>query len=133
MKIKLQEQSLAFSKDKREYVRVMAGRKVKVFTDNSALGEYFIRDLSVTSLFIEGGFSLAVGTACRLVVDGDGFGHSPWLNIFARVTRVERQGVVVSFTSMHDEDYMLLQTMLLYSSNEPMIVAEDFQDTFDYS
>lgn len=57
--------------------------------------------------------------------------HATMLLYFdAIVTRVDAEGVAVTFCSMEEDAYMFLQTMLLYSSDDPLGVVAEFLEDF---
>lgn len=118
------------SPEKRRHTRVIFNRSVKLFTQEKGHGQYPARNLSLGGLFVEGDISLPIGEDCRLELHETGRHSSLVLNFFGKIQRCERDGVGVQFTGMEDDSYMFLQTMILYSSDDPLGVAEDFFENF---
>jgi len=46
------------------------------------------------------------------------------------VRRQTEDGIGITFTNMEDDSFMFLQTMILYSSDDPIGVAEHFLENF---
>jgi hypothetical protein len=120
----------AFNPEKRRHERVIFTRSVKVFAQDILQGQFPARNLSLGGLFIEGDISIPVGENCRLELYETGRRSSLILNFCGTVLRREKDGVGVKFTSMEDDSFMFLQTMVLYSSDDPIGVAEHFLEDF---
>jgi len=120
----------AFTPEKRRHTRVIFTRSVKVFAQDTLRGHFPARNLSLGGLFIEGDINIPVGGDCRLELHETGRRSSLILNFCGTVCRQEKDGVGVHFTSMEDDSFMFLQTMVLYSSDDPIGVAEHFLEGF---
>lgn len=120
----------AFSPEKRKHPRVIFTRSVKVYAHNQLQGHFPARNLSLSGLYIEGASDLPIGTECRLELHETGRKSSLIVTFFATVRRRDGQGVGVQFTNMEDDSFMFLQTMVLYSSDDPIGVAEHFLEGF---
>lgn len=81
-------------------------------------------------LFIEGDINLPMGENCRLELHETGSHSSLILTFSGKIKRCEKDGVGVKFTAMEDDSFMFLQTMVLYSSDDPVGVAEHFLEDF---
>ena len=122
--------SSAFSPEKRKHPRVIFTRSVKVYVQNQLQGQFAARNLSLSGLYIEGASDLSVGTECRLELHETGRKSSLIVTFCATIRRKEAGGVGVQFTNMEDDSFMFLQTMVLYSSDDPIGVAEHFLEGF---
>ncbi len=120
----------AFTPEKRQYTRVIFTRSVKVFCHDTPHGEFPARNLSLGGLFIEGDIDIPVGQECRLELHETGRRSSLILNFCGTVLRKDAGGVGVKFTDMEEDSFMFLQTMVLYSSDDPIGVAEHFLEDF---
>ena len=120
----------AFSPEKRKHPRVIFTRSVKVYAQGQLHGHFPARNLSLSGLFIEGANDLPIDTECRLELHETGRKSSLIVTFFATVRRKDGQGVGVQFTNMEDDSFMFLQTMVLYSSDDPIGVAEHFLEGF---
>jgi len=120
----------AFNPEKRKHTRVIFTRSVKVFIQDKLHGQFPARNLSLGGLFIEGDINIPVGGDCRLELHETGNRSSLILNFCGTVRRREKDGVGVLFTSMEDDSFMFLQTMVLYSCDDPIGVAERFLEGF---
>ena len=122
--------SVTLSPDNRRYTRVVFTRSVKLFVKGEAHGQYPARNLSQGGLFIEGDINIPVGEDCCLKLYETGRHSSLILTFWGKILRREKEGVGVQFTRMEDDSFMFLQTMVLYSSDDPVGVAERFLDGF---
>ncbi len=122
--------SSAFNPEKRRHTRVIFTRSVKVFIQDKPQGQFPARNLSLGGLFIEGEVNLPIGEDCRLELHETGRRSSLILNFCGTVLRREKGGIGVKFTNMEEDSFMFLQTMVLYSSDDPIGVAENFLEDF---
>ncbi|WP_028318568.1 PilZ domain-containing protein [Desulfobulbus elongatus] len=111
-------------------IRVIFTRSVKVYSQGKLQGQFPVRNLSLGGLFVEGAPDLPVGQDCRLELHETGRRSSLILTFSGMVRRREEDGVGICFTGMEDDSFMFLQTMILYSSDDPMGVAEHFLEHF---
>ena len=118
------------SPNNRKYTRVIFTRCVKLFFRGKVLGKYPARNLSQGGLFIEGDINIPVGEEFGLELYETGRHSSLILNFSGKIARREEDGAGVEFTSMKEDSFMFLQTMVLYSSDDPVGVAERFLEGF---
>lgn len=116
--------------DNRKYTRVIFTRCVKVFLKGKLLGKYPARNLSQGGLFIEGNINISIGEDCGLELYETGSHSCLVLSFSGKIVRHEKGGVGVVFTGMKEDSFMFLQTMVLYSSDDPVGVAERFLEGF---
>lgn len=121
---------IVLSPEKRRHTRVIFNRSVKLFIKEKSHGQYPARNLSLGGLFVEGDISIPVGEACRLELHETGRHSSLILTFLGKIQRHEKDGIGVKFISMEDDSFMFLQTMVLYSSDDPLGVAENFFENF---
>jgi len=92
------------------------------------------RICKVVSLSLSGGYLecpviMTVGEICEVIITSlDPTFNTP-LSLSARVVRVDEKGVALEFCNTDEKDYMMLQTVLLYHSNEPHTIAAEFPAT----
>lgn len=119
-----------FTPEKRRHARVIFTRSVRVFHRDRLLGQFPARNLSLGGLYVQGKVDIAAGEPCRLELHETGRRSSLIVNFCATVCRKDPDGVGVHFTSMEDDSFMFLQTMVLYFSDDPIGVAEHFLEDF---
>jgi len=122
--------TIVLSPDNRRYTRVIFTRSVKLFFKGTIHGKYPARNLSQGGLFIEGDVNIPVGEECSLELYETGRHSSLILTFSGKIVRHEKEGAGVEFTSMGEDSFMFLQTMVLYSSDDPVGVAERFLEGF---
>jgi hypothetical protein len=116
--------------ERRQEMRVIFTRTVDVFSLGKFHGRYPARNISLAGLFVEGRLDLPVGQECRLEFHEVGLRSSLILEFYGMVRRKTESGIGINFTSMEDDSFMFLQTIILYSSDDPPGVAEHFLDRF---
>ena len=121
---------LILSSERRKHPRVHFNRKVRLCAGEGSHGRFPTRDLSLGGMFIEGTFKLAVGDSCQFVFHETGQRATSLFPFSGKVLRRDANGIGVEFTSMKEESFMFLQTMVLYSSDDPVDVALDFMEDF---
>jgi hypothetical protein len=121
---------IALSPEKRRHARVVFTRSVKLLGKRKSLGQYSAKNLSLGGMFIEGDIKIPVGEECRLELHETGSHSSLILTFSGKILRCDRNGVGVAFTEMEKDSFMFLQTMVLYSSDDPTGVAENFLEDF---
>lgn len=113
--------------EKRRHTRVVFTRTVRLSVNDSVLGEFPARNLSMGGLFIDNStLADVVDGECELELHEKGEHSSLILKFSAKVVRVEQAGVAIEFTDMEDDSFMFLQTMVLYASDDPIGIAKDF-------
>lgn len=121
---------IALSPEKRRHARVNFTRSVRLFGKQEPLGRYPAKNLSLGGMFIEGDINIPVGAECRLELHETGRHSSLILTFSGKILRCDQGGVGVAFTAMERDSFMFLQTTVLYSSEDPTGVAENFLEDF---
>lgn len=121
---------LVFSPEKRRHFRVVFTRSVKLYFQGTLRGQFPARNLSIGGMFLDGITDIPVGESCRLELYETGQRSSLILKFNGVVVRREAGGIGVKFSSMEEDSFMFLQTMVLYSSDDPIGVAEHFLEGF---
>jgi hypothetical protein len=117
--------------ENRKFHRVVFTRTVTIAIGDRQFKQLRAKNLSLGGLFIEGVLDgVRVGDDCHLTLTESGRRSTLLLQFEGKITRVEDKGVGVEFTAMEDDSYMFLQTMLLYSSDDPLGVVADFLEDF---
>ena len=117
--------------EKRRHTRVVFTRTVRLSINDSLVGEFPALNLSMGGLFIDNSLLAdVVDGECQLELHEKGEHSSLILKFSAKVVRVEPSGIAVAFTDMEDDSFMFLQTMVLYASDDPIGIAEDFLEDF---
>lgn len=110
----------------RHYVRVQFSRLTEIlFLDLQPIHAPLI-DLSLSGMFIEEACEFDASGSCTIT-----FAHrSPKKNssmlITGKIVRKNRSGIAIQFTEMNYGTYVFLQTLLLYKSENPATVGEEF-------
>jgi len=81
-------------------------------------------------LYLCGTFDVSPGAACTVEIQENGPTSSLTLTIEAIVVRIDADGIGLKFENMKQDAYMFLQTMILYSTKDPVAVAEEFLEDF---
>lgn len=118
------------SKDSRRFKRVVFSRTAKLILHAKMYKEGQIYNLSLGGLFLKGQYDINPGEACELELCEKGRHSSLILNFQVRVVRVEAQGLALEFLDMSPDSYRFLQTMVLYSTDDPYGVSLEFLEDF---
>ena len=116
--------------DQRLFTRVLLSRTARLIKDGHSWTEGKVHDLCLAGMFVEGQYDLDPGAECTVELHETGHRSSLILHIRARVTRKESHGVALEFLDMPDDSYAFLQTMVLYSADDPFGVALEFLEDF---
>ncbi len=120
----------AVGKEKRRYSRVVLQRTARLRFQGNQFDEQRIRNLSLGGLFLEGQYPLTPGDPCDLELQEQGRHSSLILRFKVRVSRVETDGLGLMFTFMEQDSFMFLQTMVLYATDDPYGIAQEFFEDF---
>lgn len=122
--------SIPHSPEKRRHARVDCNRSVRIIGRQKALGLYPVKNLSLGGIFIQGDIDIPIGEECRLQMRQAGSQTSLLLTFSGKILRREHNGIGVAFVAMERDSFMFLQTMVLYSADDPNRVAENFCEDF---
>ena len=128
--MKAPQRPVVSGSDNRWDTRVVFTGYVKLFFKDHALGQYPARDLSQGGLFVEGEVNIPDGEVFRLELYDTGRHSNLKLTFWGKIVRRQREGVGVKFTSMQEDSFMFLQTMVLYFADDPVGAAERFHEDF---
>ncbi len=117
-------------KDKRSYARVLFNRKARLILHGQTYEEQPVRNLSLIGMFIVGSFDAKVNDVCTVELRESGRHTCLTLSFTAKIVRVEKEGLGLEFENMQPDSYMFLQTMILYATQDPLSVAEEFLEDF---
>ena len=116
--------------EKRRHARVDFSRTVSLVAGEVPRGGYLARNLSLSGLYLEGVFDVPVGESCRLELHDTNATSCQFYGFSGRISRRDERGIGVEFTSMGRESLMFLQTMVLYSADDPIDAAREFHEEF---
>lgn len=116
--------------NRRRFSRVLFNRTARLYLGGRRYEHEKIRDLSIGGVFVEGQYKANPGEICELELHESGRHSSLILRFTARIVRITDDGVALEFIDMGPDAYMFLQTMVLYSSDDPYTVAQEFLDDF---
>lgn len=122
--------SIPHSPEKRRYARVDCNRSVRIVGRQKALGLYTVTNLSLGGIFIQGDIDIPIGEECCLEMRQTSERASVLLAFSGKIIRREHNGVGVAFVTMDRDCFMFLQTMVLYSADDPNKIAENFSEDF---
>lgn len=118
------------SDEKRRHSRVLFSRTARVHIGEESYEERPIRNLSLGGMLLEGNFSVDPGETLNIELQEQGKHSVLVLHMCAKVVRRDDDCMAVAFTGMEPDSYMFLQTMVLYSTDDPFGVAMEFLDDF---
>lgn len=117
-------------KNERSNARVLFNRNARLILHGKTYERQRIRNLSLIGMFIEGTFTAELGEICTVELQEAGRHTCLTLDFSARIVRVDPDGLGLEFQDMQSDSYMFLQTMILYATQDPLSVAEEFLEDF---
>ncbi len=112
-------------KSGRRYERIPLVRMVEInFHDHQR--SYPTEDISLAGMFIVCQIKQQAGAKCTITLTERWADEHFSMNLTGIVTRNELNGLAIQFAEMSQETSDLLQTVLLYSCNDPMSLCEEF-------
>jgi hypothetical protein len=82
--------------------------------------------LSLSGCYLQGHLGPEVGDHCETVLcSQDPLFNNP-LHLSARIVRIDEHGTALEFCDIDENGYLMLQTILLYHSDEPCSLAAEF-------
>ncbi len=118
------------SADNRRFTRVVFSRTAQLISHGGAHGEGRVHNLSLGGLFLEGKYDVDLGDLGQLELHETGRHSCLILHFKVRVVRIESNGVALEFIDMPTDSYKFLQTMILYSTDDPLGVSLEFLEDF---
>ena len=126
----MEEQSIQESNDSRRFTRVIFSRTARLVYQETTYEEGQVHNLSLGGMFLEGMYDLSVKDLCRLELHETGRHSCLILTFQVQVVRVESHGIALKFLDMPLDSYKFLQTMVLYSTDDPYGVSLEFLEDF---
>lgn len=90
-------------------------------------------DISLAGMFIAGEFKEKPGTPCSITLKEKWSEHLFSMEFASTVTRQETDGIAIQFAEMSQKTSDLLQTVLLYSCDDPLSLGEEFANGCPFS
>jgi len=120
--------STIYHHDKRRYARFAFERSVKLFSGDYTSQQYSAKNLSLGGMFLEGQGDLTVGQDCRIELHETGRRSSLIYKICGKIVHAAADGLGVEFVTMEEHSLMYVQTMFLYSADDPVAAAEHLDE-----
>lgn len=112
--------------ERRKRTRVSYHGSVNIQVGDESLDVEAIHDISLKGLFVETRERLVPDSECHIEI-ALGPGEGQVLKFDGRVRRVEEDGLGIEFTSTDSDSFGHLCKLVLYNSDDPDQVEEEFQ------
>jgi c-di-GMP-binding flagellar brake protein YcgR len=122
-----------FIPDKRRCSRVPFRRNIKISAQGEVQKRCTTQNLSLGGMFIQGAVDLPLGHACRIELHETGRLASTIYRFGGKIAHKGKNGIGIEFTDMEDFSFTYIQTMVLYASDDPIEIAENFKEKFTAS
>jgi len=116
--------------EQRRFTRVEFSRVAKLFCSFRSYPKELICNISLGGLYLSGRYDVECAELCALELYETGRNSCIILNFQVKVVRLESQGVALEFVDMTEDSYDLLQTMILYATDDPFELSLEFQEEF---
>ncbi len=110
----------------RQYERIRLAAKATITSGENEIADLRAKDISLSGLYIYGKHPIPT-EPCTITVKGTWLESEPiFLSFTARISRQDHCGTGFQFTKMDHEVFEMLQTFLLYGSQDPMDLGVEF-------
>jgi len=114
---------------KRKFNRVRLLPIAKLILNDRVYENVKIKNLSITGVLIEGKFEKTdIFNECALEMNFRSEGFNLDLKLIGRVIRVEEDSVAFEFIYTDTESLILLETIILHHSDNPVEFAQEFPE-----
>lgn len=113
----------------RKYSRFTSNCYANISINQKCFERVKIKDLGVNGIFLLGSFPAAgAGDICELKLQGIEEHADLTLTVTTRIVRITKEGIALELEENEESDYSLLQTILLYCSNDPFGTAQELPE-----
>jgi hypothetical protein len=126
----MRETTAEVTTDNRRFSRVIFSRTAKLLLGEKKSDEGEVHDLSIGGLFLEGEYPIRLNELFELELHESGRHSCLILTFQVQVVRIEPHGIALQFMDMPPDSYKFLQTMVLYSTDDPYGVSLEFLEDF---
>lgn len=123
---------MATSKSRRMNGRISLNRTVHLAFTDFPDGVYRTNDISLTGMAVNGPGPKPIGQPCTVTIAERWSYVTCQLTFSGKVIRNTPDGLAIKYTAMPIETYELLQTILLYGSDNPLPFGEEFTQACPY-
>ena len=116
--------------ERRRYSRVVFDRSGWLIDHDKRQRFDQVCNLSMGGACLQGQTSLRPGDMCDFELHEDGPISSRIVKFCARVIWTGSDKLALEFVNMDVDNYMFLQTLVLYNTDDPLGVVSEFQDNF---
>jgi hypothetical protein len=118
------------NQERRRYSRVVFDRSGRL-TDHDRRQRYDqVCNLSIGGACLQGPNSLRPGDICNFELHEDGRYSCRIVKFCVRVIWIGSNKLALEFVNMDVDNYMFLQTLVLYNTDDPLGVSNKFHDNF---
>jgi hypothetical protein len=126
--IPLHRDGLMTVENKRRFSRIDFSQQANIKFRGTNYENCMIKDLSLTGMFVFGQFPQEADDKCLIKYSQTSATSHFYFKAAARVVRKNDEGIGIVFTSMPPNSYMLLETTLLYESQDPLSIGLQLPD-----
>ena len=112
--------------NRRKYHRINFDGTVNLEFRRHSYGYLQVKDLSLTGMFVKGNFQQRSMENCHIKIFHKEKSGNNCLRALGEIVWSNDEGVGLKFTTMTVENYILLQTTLIYQAENPEIVLREF-------
>lgn len=112
-------------KDHRNRTRVKFKTEVILISSAKTLSSLSSRDLSLKGLYVETEETFPLGTEVDIKLSLSGSTSELILNMSGKVTRVEKKGMAVGFSTINEDSFYHLRKIIQYNNGDPVKVDRE--------
>jgi len=111
---------------KRKHTRIDLPLLVKTTFYDNPNNLFLVKNISLSGIFIVTHLNIITGTKCLIELNSNQPDELITREVYGIVARQSDNGFGIQFIRMDHETYMILQTKLLYSCNDPFALCQEF-------
>lgn len=116
----------------RQYERIRLAARATITSGEKEIADLRAKDISLSGLYIYGKHPIPT-EPCTITIKGTWLESEPIsLQFTARMSRQDYCGTGFQFTRMDHEVFEMLQTFLLYGSQDPMDLGVEFTSSYPF-
>jgi len=111
---------------KRKHTRIDLPLLAEITIYNNPNNLFLVKNVSLSGMFVATHLNIITETKCLIELSSNQSDELINREIYGRVVRQSDNGFGIQFIQMGYETYMMLQTKLIYSCNDPIVLCQEF-------
>jgi hypothetical protein len=118
-------------KNKRQFTRINIQWNAQIDFGSKRCYKRHVKDISLSGIYVKGHFDQHAGGICTIILNQSNVDSDLDIHAACSIIRVNDDGMALEFVSMKLNDFIHLQTALLYEADDPVILGTEFVNNID--